>query len=400
MSKTSDRRNHTPSEVRVMSIEEFSHLETLDTKVDALVENRNEVAIHNIEYILQSRNIPQSYMCNVDLEGTPLPPQMATYKKVGKDIPFRTIARIGMAYGIPPEKLFGQLLDQSGPREQSTRALPLRPYDEYMKYVGTYHMAYFGTGEKLGCDKRTTAKSLAYGVLSIYPGNTVDGIPTLHAVAFTNSTPEEQEQLILSTTKAEAQNNSRGVRACYEKIAAAQKEGTFGTPRMKCLYEGEVTLTERITEITLHQVKGSDVVHMELHNRAAISSDGSHYKGGPATMSSTSRGEEHMPCLQAVILSRQGFREIAKEELAEALFMAPLKINVHAEVKDIVAYMKYLFPGEDVDNPTSQIADSYKFFSLESFIEQKITEVIKHNVLGYYKISTEMDSDIYKTICR
>ena len=46
MSKTSDRRNHTPSEVRVMSIEEFSHLETLDTKVDALVENHVRVWVY------------------------------------------------------------------------------------------------------------------------------------------------------------------------------------------------------------------------------------------------------------------------------------------------------------------------------------------------------------------
>ena len=107
MAKANDRRNSNPSEVRVKSNADFFNLETLDARVDAMVENRNEIVIHNIEYILQQKNIAQAHMCNVDLEGSPQPPQMAAYKKAGKDIPFRTIARIAVAYGYMPEQLCG-----------------------------------------------------------------------------------------------------------------------------------------------------------------------------------------------------------------------------------------------------------------------------------------------------
>ena len=168
---------------------------------------------------------------------------------------------------------------------------------------------------------------------------------------------------------------------------------------MKCFYEGRMTLTDRIAEVTLRQVKGSDVIHLYMHNRAANSSAGSSYKGGLATMMSTSRGEEHMPCIQAVILSRRGF-SMAREELATHLFLEPPKVNLREETKAIIAYMKALFPGEDADNPLSQLSEADKAYVLESYIEKKLTEGIKHNVLGYYKVSTEMDSDLYKAVCR
>lgn len=400
MEKGNKKRNQNPSEVRVMSNADLFDVASLDKRVDKIVENRNEIVIHNIAYILQKNNIAQAHMCNVDLEGTPQPPQLAAYKQPGRDIPFRTVARIAVAYGYTPEQMYGQLLDQTGGRNPVTDKPAPRPYDEYKKYLGTYHMAYFGTDAKLGGNKRTTARALSYGVLSIYLGSAVDGVPTLHAVAFTNCTEAERDKIIRTTRNAEAQGGGRGVRTCYENVATVRKEGSHEMPRMKCLYEGELTLTERIAGITLRQIKGSDTVHIDLHNRAANSSEGSEYRGGLATMMSTSRGEEHMPCVQAVILSKRGFDSVAKEELANLLFLEPPKINLKEETKAIVAYMKALFPNEDTDNPLSQLADADKAYILESYIEKKLTEVIKRNVLGYYKVSTAMDSDAYKAVCR
>ena len=89
-----------------------------------------------------------------------------------------------------------------------------------------------------------------------------------------------------------------------------------------------------------------------------------------------------------------------KEELANMLFLEPPKVDLREETKAIISYMKALFPSEDSDNPISHLGESDKAFILESYIEKKLTEVIKRNVLGYYKVSTEMDSDIYKAVCR
>lgn len=393
------RRNANPGTLSVMSVHDLLSEWSLDRKEDEMVENRYEIFIHNLEYLLQKMNISQARFCEELLDARPQPPQLAAYKKVDKDIPFRTVVRIAIACGYTPEMLLSQLLDQVDANGFAINKTPPRPVEEYRKYLGTYSMAYFATDAKLGGNKRSTARAMADGVMSIFFGSASDGVPSLNVLAFTNCVDDEQERLLKAVREAERKGNTRAIRQCYESIATMKKPGTNDMPRMKCFYEGRMTLTDRIAEITLEQVKGSDVIHLYLHNRAANSSEGSEYKGGLATMMSTSRGEEHMPCIQAIVLSKRGFT-IAKEELAKYLFLEPPKINLQEETKAIVAYMKALFPGEDADNPLSQLAEADKTFVLESYIEKKLTEVIKRNVLGYYKVSTEMDSDLYKAVCR
>lgn len=398
MSNATDRRNAVPDEGRVKSVEDFYNEETLDDKVQAMAENRYDTVIRNVEYLLRKRGISQAEMCNLYLEGSPQPPQMTAYKKVGKDIPYRVIVRIGMAFGYTPEQLTGQLLELSDGRGQAVDKLPPRPYDEYMKYVGTYHMAYFETDATLGDNRRTAARDLAGGLLTIYPGNAVDGVPTLHVIAYSSCDDSEREQLLRTLANAERQESARGIRSCYSKIAA--QEDASGHSRMKFLYEGDLILTERSAEITMRQVKGSDIVHIALHNQAANSSEGSPYRGGIGTMMSTSRGEQHMPCVQAVILSKKGFGNTAKEELANALFLEPPTVNLKNEASQIIAYTKALFTSEDSDNPLSYLSAADKEYMLHVFMEKKINEVIKRNFLRYYKVSSAMDSAIYKNICR
>ena len=84
MATDKEKRNSNPSDVRVKGPADIAHLMTLDERVDAMVENRNEIVIHNIEYILQQRNITQAQMCSRDLEDTPLPSQIAAYKRKGR----------------------------------------------------------------------------------------------------------------------------------------------------------------------------------------------------------------------------------------------------------------------------------------------------------------------------
>ena len=158
-------------------------------------------------------------------------------------------------------------------------------------------------------------------------------------------------------------------------------------------------LTDRTVEISLKQVSDADVVHLMLHNRAANSSVGSEYKGGLATMMSTSRGREHMPCVQALALSKPGF-SIAKEELATHLFLQPPEVDMKEEAEEIFNYMMKLFPNGDAESPMDKALDDMKVFLLEKMLEKTMTKVLQLNALGYYKVSTQMDSDLYTAVCR
>lgn len=392
------KRNHYSDEVRVDSLADHKD-GTLYKRSNDMAQNRYEVFIHNVDYILSKKGISQAHMCEHNLEGLLRSQQLSTYRDTTRDIPFITIVRMALAFGYTPEQMIGQLLDQTEHSHQHLQSSH-RPDDEYKKYVGAYHMAYFSTDAKYGDNKRSTARDLAFGILSVYEGNAVEGIPTLKAIALTNCTHEDQRR-IATLHQSEGSNiQEKKILECYHDIVNSKQDNNKNNPSTKYLYTGELTLTERITEISLHQIVGTDVIHISLHNRAANSSAGSKYRGGLGTMLSTSRGIEHMPCVQSIILSKRCFEDISHEELAKHLLLMPPQVNMHSEASDIITYTRALYPSDSNNTPLSILPESDKLFMLENYIEKKLTGVIMRNLLRYYKVSVAEDSNVYKAICR
>lgn len=387
-------RDADPSAAYVMNADDLRADWSLNEKEEKLAENRYNIFIHNLMYILNKHGMTQADLCKL-LGGSPLPPQITGYKEVGKNIPYRTMVRISVALGYSPEEMTSQLLD----REEDSNQAHSRPKEECRKYVGTYSMSFFATEAKLGGNRRSIARAMADGVMSIFFGKTIDGIPSMEVLAFMNCTEEEQEKLLRTVREAERKGNTQLIERCYESVATVKDPQTREMPRLKCFYKGRMILTDRTVEISLKQVSDADVVHLMLHNRAANSSVGSEYKGGLATMMSTSRGREHMPCVQALALSKPGF-SIAKEELATHLFLQPPEVDMKEEAEEIFNYMMKLFPNGDAESPMDKALDDMKVFLLEKMLEKTMTKVLQLNALGYYKVSTQMDSDLYTAVCR
>lgn len=394
----SDQRSVGP--IRVKSAADFAAIPELSERCNKMVENRYEIFIHNVDYLCTKNNISKNRLCEVELEGMLNPAQLCAFRHKNRDIPFRAMALIAARFNIPVEKICGELLDEPNSNNEQLPAVSRRPPEEYNKYVNTYDLVFFDTGKPLGRNSATTSDSLAKGILTIYPGNAVNGAPTLRVAALFNSTDAEINSLKADLRAQQEKSSLTDYHACYLRIASAQKANDGKLPRMKCFYEGKVELTERMMEITMRQVNGNDIVHLLAHNRAATSSGGKPYRGGLATMMSVSRGSEHMPCIQSVILSTKGFKFKAKEELANWLYLCPPEINVKESVKAIIAYMKFLFSTSEMDAGYAGFSEADKAYCLESFAEKKLTDVLRHNLLSYYKVSTAMDSDIYKALCR
>lgn len=393
-----DRRNVGP--IRVKSVADFAEFATLSERCNEMVENRCEIFIHNVQYLCRKNNIAQHHLCEVELDGMLNPAQLSVYGRKGREIPFRVMALVASAFNLTVEKMCGELLDEATPEGERRPALSQRSVEECNKYPGVYEMAYFDTGKPLGQNDSTTSDSLAKGLLTIYPGNAVNGVPTLRVAALVNCTDSEMEALKKALKTEQDKPGVSDFRSCYLRVASAQKTDDGEMPRMKCFYEGTVELTERMAEITMRQSRGNDIVHLLMHNRAATSSGGKTYRGGLATMMSVSRGSEHMPCIQSVILSKKGFDLKAKEELANWLYLCPPEINVKESVKAIVSYMKFLFSTSEIDTSYAGFSEADKTYCLESFAEKKLTDALRHNLLSYYKVSTAMDSDIYRALCR
>lgn len=409
-----DRRNTGP--VKVLRQEDLVGCETLFERMDVLVENRCEVFIHNVEYLCSRERLNQARLCSEKLDGLISSPQLTGYKQRGKDIPLKVMVMIATAFGLTVEDMCGQVLDETVDAGAEGTPSLSRPLEEYEKYLGTFDLAYFDTSAPLGVNAGATEENLVRAVLTIYATWNAIGTVQFHAAAIFNCTVEERTKIANYTAGIDFTKSDGEVREFYEKVARDTTPLGQASTRGKCLYDGEIKLTENILEVTLHQVYGNDVVHLLAHNRAANSSSGKMYRGGLAAMMSISRGAEHMPCMQSVILMRgtearpapenARWRKsvppcrldyFAPEMLAEKIYLAPPKVQLDEEIKKISDYMKALFY-EGGDSALSQLSPEDKAFCLKTFAEKNLTDSLRRNILSYYKLAVQMDSDVYAMI--
>ncbi len=409
----SDRRE--TGSVKVRKQEDLVGLDSLYKQMDAMLENRYEVFLHNVEYLCRREGLTQAKLCSDKLEGAVSSPQFTGYKQRGRDIPFRVMVLIATAFGVTVEDMCGQVLDEAMDAGEDGKPNLGRPLEEYEKYLGTFDLAYFDTSAPLGLNAGATESNLARAVLTIYATRNAIGMVQFHATAIFNCTVEERTKIANFTAGVDFKKDAKEVRDFYEKVVKDPSPGQAGA-RGKCLYDGGIKLTEGITELELHQVYGNDVVHLMTHNRAANSSSGKLYRGGLAAMMSVSRGAEHMPCMQSVILMRgtevkpvregtQGRKTastcrldyFAPELLAEKIYLAPPKIELDEEIEKISHYMKALFY-EGGSGSLSQLSPEDKAFCLKTFAEKNLTDSLRRNILSYYKLALQMDTGVYDMI--
>lgn len=398
--------------VTVLKTEDLVKLDTLEERTNALLENRYEIFMHNVTFLCKKHGISQAKLCTDKLNNLIQPPQLTSYKKYGKDIPLSAIAMVASAFNLTIEEICGQILEECGQNSDGDSAEQGRSREEYEKYLGLYDVAYFDTSKPLGANFLPTANSLSNALLVVYEECNALGIASFHVAALMNCTDEERDKVAGLIERLNLKNAGKAVYDCCESVVS-----NTNASRAKCLYKGNIYLTEQMVEITLHQVKGSNVIHLLAHNRAAGSSEGKNYKGGLTTMLSVSRGAEHMPCIQAALLMsgthtevwdennkprtcpKNRLRYFPEEQLAHKLYMAPPAIEFDQETKEIVAFMRLLF-SEGEHSALTALSDEDKRCCLENFAERKLTNALKRNILSYYKISVQMDSDVYRMICQ
>lgn len=383
-------------------------------KVPDLMENQDVVFLRNVEYLRNLSKLNQRELCEDKLQGYISPAQFATYKQEGKLIPRHAIMAVAAAYGLTFGDLCETIIGVAPPPIPVPVPAPSRPVKEYEKCLGTFDIAYFDPSKPVGENREVTEDSISFGVMAVYSTKTAMGMSQFHVDAIIPCTSEQRNSVATCVEDAETRKNTDTIRKNIEKIA--NSNGDFGgSSGLSHLYVGNIELTEQMMEIKLNQVNGRDVIHLMTHNRVKDSSEGKEYLGGLATMMSVSRGAEHMPCVQAVLLSRgikkksvnevtqktetcpaSRFEFFSAEKLASMIYFAPPKVSLRDEVEAIVEWMGILYGnGESV---AAALSDEDKKYCLEVFIEKKISEALKRNALSYYKIPLQMDSEVYQML--
>ncbi len=372
-------------DLRVLSAAELMSVKSLPERINLMTENRNAVFIHNLEYLRKKHELSQAQLCEGKLDSMIHSAQLSGYKLKGKDIPLRTMSLVACAFGYTVEQLCGQLLDQEDIKTNIGDKHSPRPFEEYLGFFGTYEFAYFTDNVKMGAKLSTAASFLGKGLLTIYLNAAVDGVPVVRVEAMVDCTPDEQDKLLAQLKGVEAKGGGRGFVTVYEKA-------TENCPER--YYKGEMLLTATNAILKLQQKRGNDELMITLRNRAGATNDYNHYFSGLGTLSHSSFGNNQIPRVQAVALSKKGFAAIAKEELVELLLMGPAKVDIEKEVKDIITYMHTVYPKEG-DSPMGTLSLDDETFLLESFVTRKLTQVLKRSVFGCYTVTTEQDYMVY-----
>lgn len=373
----------------IMNMSEFTLSEdaNLSQLADQLRENRDHMFMHNLLYLLTANRMNQQDFCK-KIGNVISPAQLCNYKKPGRDIPFRVVCLCSIFFKIPPEDFYtkdlqseGIMLATSSENEGMSSAAD--------KYCGTYDIAFANTGEPVGKNNKETPDALSYGVMTIYLEMDGAGIKHNKVIAYVNC----KEKDITAIRKAiKGGDFGSGVVAAYQTAAKTNNQ-------QKYIYSGNLQLKPEIAEITLDQENGNDTVHFYFHNRAAASSIGSRYRGGLGALLSSSRGE-HMPCVQAALISSSTlFGMWSEEEIEGQLRMAPIDLDIEREANDIYSYMSMMFPSEE-DSKTglASLNRDDKVECVKSFIQKKLTKPIARNYLDYFKITKQKDSSVYKLI--
>ena len=119
------------------------------------------------------------------------------------------------------------------------------------------------------------------------------------------------------------------------------------------------------------------------------------YIGGLGTANSVSRGREHMPSIQYILISATALN-LPEGEIYNLLALKTADINVHNESEKLVELLKNLYLNTSENTLALEEFQKRKIF--ESSLESVIADVLESNIFRFAKVSAKDDDFYYNFI--
>jgi hypothetical protein len=119
------------------------------------------------------------------------------------------------------------------------------------------------------------------------------------------------------------------------------------------------------------------------------------YIGGLGTVNSVSRGREHMPCIQFVLMSRNPLK-LPEGEIFNLLALDVVDINVHKETQTLMELFKNLYLNTNENALKLEEYQKRKIF--EDALENIVADCVESNIFRFAKISAKEDDHYYNLI--
>jgi len=268
------------------------------------------------------------------------------------------------AYGIDIDDFLFKPLTAAEKQE----ALP----DDYERFVGNYMLYHYDTSAYKGRVSTYAKNTLSYGIVSVF----VDKDEGLIAKS------------LFIANRREAENTLRKL----NEFKTKQELIEFYDSQEKYKYEGSFVYSNTQVFMYLVNHEKNDRSLTILNNPPSVKE----YIGGIGTVNSVSRGREHMPCIQHVLLTRN-IMSIPDGEIYNLLALGDPDINLSVETDELIKLFKTLYSDNDFAN---SLSEENKRLLIHDSVKNMMSESLEANAFRFAKVSSVDDDRYYRIIKR
>lgn len=243
--------------------------------------------------------------------------------------------------------------------------------DEKTEYIGNYLLYYYNNASYKGEIHSNIKNTLNYGVISILPESNNSKNVVVYGIML-----KERSDAVKLLRKINSLNSNEVISLYNDNVNS---------------YKGELHTNINNIFISLVNNNKDDEAFMILNNPQIKEQ----YLGGLGTINSVSRGREHNPCVQYVIISRK-LIDKPDGELYNSLSLDFADIDFDAQVNDLLPLFKRLYMEQNELSTT--LNDEQKASIVENKLKYLFNEIIDANMFRIGKITNREDDTVYRLL--
>ncbi len=240
------------------------------------------------------------------------------------------------------------------------------------RFIGNYIVYYYNNTSYKGEVHTNIRSTLKYGVISILKEKEFDSGVEVYG-AFVKDRVE-------ATKLLRQVNNIQVANQIIDLLSQS-----------KYFYKGSLYTSTHSIAIELKDKENGDFSYILLNNPPTKEE----YIGGIGTVNSISRGREHNPCVQYIILSKKVI-EVPDGELYNYLKLDDYTVHLDDAIDDIVSLFKRLYV--DKNEISHFLSENQKIAIIQNKLEYHFFDILEANSFRFAKVSNKEDDAVFKLI--
>ena len=247
---------------------------------------------------------------------------------------------------------------------------PQQPTQNIDRFLGSYLMYFYNSGEYKGKVSSYSKNTLKYAVISVIK--------------------EKNDNTKILANFIKNRDQAEEIKAKLDKTTNSNEKINIHK-NLEQLYNGKLEVSDKQIFFYLKSESLRDQSLIILNNPPSNND----YLGGLGTANSVSRGREHMPCVQFALLSKK-ILQIPDGEIYNMLALGVSDINVETEAEQLINLFKNLYINNA--NLKDDLTSLQKRKIVENSLNAIVSDLIDANMFRFAKVSNMEDDDYYRII--